>query len=110
MPRKYLQGISASQVSSYFLLQPLHLQQSPQQQPFFLFFITDLTAKARAAETAKVRMISAPFIQFTPINISTALTMSAAIHATPHCHITSANAHFFPSSRLTAAIAATQGV
>ena len=38
------------------------------------------------------------------------LTSSAAIHAKTHCHKTTQTAHFVPSSRLTAAIAATQGV
>ncbi len=37
-------------------------------------------------------------------------TTSAAAHATAHCHTTTPTAHFAPSSRLMAAIAATQGV
>ena len=44
------------------------------------------------------------------IKRATSLTANATIHATAHCHSTTAIAHFLPSSLLIAAIAATHGV
>lgn len=46
----------------------------------------------------------------TPASMQTALTRSVTAHASAHCHSTRQTAHFVPSSRLTEATAAIQGV
>ena len=48
--------------------------------------------------------------EFHNITIPISLTISATIQATTHCHTTTPTAHLEPSSLLTDAMAATQGV
>ncbi len=96
----------------YFLfLQFLpHALQFPPQLLSPRCFHIKSTATATAKIIKIISSIDGKFIYITPINIPTKLTSNAAIHAMTHCPITSATAHFVPSSLLIEATAATHGV
>ena len=68
-----------------------------------------ITAASRATSSMSMSFISAP-PHAMPSSNPTTRTISAAIQAMPHCHSTTPTAQRRPSSRLTEATAATQGV
>ena len=103
----------------------MHSAQLPQQEePVFLRLTARMTAPARTAAITATRMISTGLMPDTsyqtphitphtnpPVHASMMiLNRKLTIHARMHCQTTRAAAHFQPSSRLTDAMAATQGV
>ena len=80
------------------------------QPPLFPFFTRRITTKTTAKSRHRAMTILKRFIQVTPKSRPTARTSKAQSQATPHWKTTTNSAHLAPSSRLTEAIAATQGV
>ena len=88
-----------------------HAGQSEQPQPpdFPVRRIFRTANRTTAAIRTRISQ-SQTFMSQAPNNVPTRRTRKAMIQAITHCHRTTSPAHFPPSSRLIAAIAATHGV
>ena len=85
-------------------------EQPQEHPPFFLLRFMKTTAAITAAAISAVRRISIRFMPFTYIQIPhSEKAANAVTHAMPVCQTMTPAAHLTPSSRLTAAMAATQG-